>query len=368
MSEAARNPLHAEIGSLRDTLALREEEVRQLKESFAPRLAFPGEWRLTGAETKILGALFAARSGVLSKESLHVAVSGLEIETEQKIVDVYVHHLRAKFKRAATGIVIETRCGDGYRLPPDSRRLIERALSGEPAVQQPAEPAPQTEPPPQQEDIAMRSNLPAIYTPPPPTAADGLELVAGLIAVAQQVPQHRGVLVRAVRELLGRDGDAAESAPAEIADEDAAPSGRRRRKVKAKISAKAGRAKQTHKPRPSAPAPAPMAEPSTDSTGITIAGVTVVTAPDNEEVTFNGKSMEVEARQAQLTLMLARGMPNPVDRDFLCKRLFPTQSKQSAGTSLGTLASATKAALAGIGLDVHTVRGIGVVLRPLEAA
>ena len=189
----------------------------------------------------------------------------------------------------------------------------------------------------------MPSNkLPAIYVPP--AGGDGIALAVDLLAIARASPEHAATLSRVVCLLLG-----GLSAPA-VGNAVAALAPTRAKKTKAVKSA---------------PAQLPPPAAAKATTG---GAVEVCTDPENESVTFGGKTMEVSGEQAQFTLLLVRAMPNPVGRDFLEKKLFPGRSGESARAGLNVIIGPTRTALAGIGLDVHTVRSVGIVLRPLESA
>ncbi len=191
----------------------------------------------------------------------------------------------------------------------------------------------------------MTTKLPVPYVPP---AADPLALAIDLLKVAQvSTDNRRPILTRAVRELLA-DDDQAPPAPAK---------------------AKPARAPKAHseKTEPATPTPAKIelaSEPLAPS-GKLLPGLSVDLRPEREIVSFKGKTTEVTARMAQLAQLLGRGNGNPIDRTFLGNKMFPTQSAASQATSLVPLVSMLKDALAEIGLEVITVRGVGVGLRPV---
>lgn len=347
--------LHREIASLRDGLALRTEEVRQLQDAFAPVPAFPAAWKLTRAETAILGALHAAKSGVLSKAALHIATAGLEVESDEKIVDIFVCKLRQKLKRAQTGVVVETRWGFGYALGPDSRVRLSAALAGAPLEAPavscggglPASPSPAPPSSPPRKDTAMPREkdmqLPALYEPPP--ALDCVDVAAELLGFARARPQHRNAMVSAVRALL--DGEAPPPLPQPAAN----GAGKKRVVRKTRQAANGDDVKAA----------------ATASAGVPAGAVTVTTEEDEECVEYAGRSMEVTAKQAQLAALLARAMPTPVAREFLVARCFPNSgNKSSADQQLSMLTTGLRAALAPLGLEVNAVRGVGIQLRPAE--
>lgn len=116
---------------LRDQLAQAQEELRQLKELFTPKIVFPLAWRLSIAESRILSSLYKFTSGMpVSTAALHSAVGTHRFDdepTEPKIVQVYICKMRPKL--APFGIKIETIWGRGYVLTKSSREIITEALA-----------------------------------------------------------------------------------------------------------------------------------------------------------------------------------------------------------------------------------------------
>lgn len=106
--------------------------------------------------------------------------------------------------------------------------------------------------------------------------------------------------------------------------------------------------------------PAPVAPP------VTHGGVHIDFTPDEETVTFGGKSMEVTARQAEMIAMLARGMPNPIARSFLRSKIFGANPPTTADLVLDTMAIDLTKAVDAIGLVFKTVKGLGYALAPKE--
>ena len=82
----------------------------------------PLEWRLTATEHRLFAALVIAKSGgIVSKASLHTALSGIdEPDTDPKIVDVVVCKVRKKLE--PFGIEIQTAWGKGYYLDLEVRQ------------------------------------------------------------------------------------------------------------------------------------------------------------------------------------------------------------------------------------------------------
>lgn len=115
-----------------------------------------------------------------------------------------------------------------------------------------------------------------------------------------------------------------------------------------------------------APVVAP-AKPETPRGGAPfhVHGVTLHAATDDERISFRGKETDLTARQAQLAALLMRGHPNPVDRKHLIEKLGIGGS--FADTQLGAQVGEVRRAVASIGLDVKTFKGIGVALAIPEA-
>ncbi|MBR0855642.1 winged helix-turn-helix domain-containing protein [Bradyrhizobium liaoningense] len=126
MNALARDILHQEIARLRDREALLAEQVRQLNAMLAPIVIFPGAWKLTRQESLALASLYGSPSGFRSKEALHAAMSGdIELETDDKIVDVIIHKIRRKLPPS---VVITTVWGEGYALEAMSRNYVAAAM------------------------------------------------------------------------------------------------------------------------------------------------------------------------------------------------------------------------------------------------
>lgn len=103
------------------------EQLKALKEALSDRDVFPPEWKLTGTEVKALHVLL--RKKLASKEDIHIAMGAQDHadQTEIKIVDVYICKLRKKLE--PFNVTIDTLWGQGYFLSPESRTLIESAMT-----------------------------------------------------------------------------------------------------------------------------------------------------------------------------------------------------------------------------------------------
>lgn len=194
-----------------------------------------------------------------------------------------------------------------------------------------------------------------------------LELSRELLALPLQDPRELRVVVASALALLSEEFDSlsAQIAPAAERVPALPAPGRkrrpaRRRKRKSGHNAEASPATSTRPAAKPAAAPAPAC-----AAAITLNGVTIDPSADNQRVSFNGKETEITARQAELLIMLARGMPNPIGSEFLCRKLFPARNADSAAQGVSLLKAETAAAVEAIGLEVFTVRGVGLVLRPL---
>lgn len=125
-SMTIRDDLHRSIAELRDENGLLREQVRQLNALLMPAILFPKSWRLSKQERRCVGSLYASRNGFRTKEALHTAISNdIEVETDEKLVDVIICKIRGKLPDMVT---IETIWGEGYRIPARGRAYIAAAL------------------------------------------------------------------------------------------------------------------------------------------------------------------------------------------------------------------------------------------------
>ncbi|MDQ2083665.1 hypothetical protein RA307_26060 [Xanthobacteraceae bacterium Astr-EGSB] len=79
-----------------------------------------------------------------------------------------------------------------------------------------------------------------------------------------------------------------------------------------------------------------------------------------------GAGVRLNARQAQLVRLTARGMPAPIDRRHLIARLWGATPPSSADIVLGQVAKACDEALRPEGLTMKTVRGVGIALQLID--
>ena len=322
----APNPLHQEIAALRDELAWRTEEVRQLKDVFTPVLAFPQSWRLSPDETQILAALMAATgSGVLSKEALHIAIGDLQVETHEKIVDIHIHRIRRKVK--PYGVMIETVWGVGYRMPPEARRICRRALDGAALDGGGGKTA----------AVAIDIHIPAA-TEEPTMHESNADPITTLIAIARQQPAERaGVLFDAAIALIQSE----RAALANGAGAEKAP--RKARAAKPPLMIEDNSRARAERHKGSATGPAGK-----------------VTVADNV-ITFKG-SITVPQREADLATELVKVMPQMLGREDLAVKIWG-KADASKVAMVSQLSIALHKSVEAIGLKVTTLRGIGVALQ-----
>ena len=124
-----RDPLLNEIAKLRDRLSYLEEENRQLREALEPAVALPVDWKLTKTEARVLLALHRVRQGYMDRERLLVALYGLEVDVEPKIIDVMICKLRKKLRVAGAVIPIRTFHGDGFGLTREGHAALAAVLA-----------------------------------------------------------------------------------------------------------------------------------------------------------------------------------------------------------------------------------------------
>lgn len=200
--------------------------------------------------------------------------------------------------------------------------------------------------------------------------AEQMLATAGKRPIAQMVAlcEGAGILLDHAR----RNG-AAEEAPRKKRR------GRKLGRPKVRKARKArGTSRQKAAPKPVAPVPAPPAQPPAapvvpakpesppGGAPFHARGVTLHFDPGHQRICFKDKETELTARQAQLAAALMRGAPNPIGRNHLIEKLGIGGS--FADTQLGTWVGDLRRAVATIGLDVKTFKGIGVALAIPEAS
>lgn len=93
-------------------------------------------------------------------------------------------------------------------------------------------------------------------------------------------------------------------------------------------------------------------------------GITVDPTAGDESISFRGRKTDLTGEMAKLAAALARGTPEPIGRDFLIRELGLTG--EFASQLLSQRAATLREACATIGLEIKTVRGIGILMAPVE--
>lgn len=181
----------------------------------------------------------------------------------------------------------------------------------------------------------------------PLSARDRLSLPSALLKVQVEHPMDVLVVIDAAMTLLDRarlaivaEGSGRAPAlpkPAPLA----LPKPEKTRKTKA------GKPRRPAKAKPAV----------IDAEPVTANGVTV----QGNVVSFNGKSITVTPKQAQLAVALAKVMPSVADRDRLIRAIW-NRTDDIAEVLLGQTSRALNLAVEAIGLKVTNVRGVGVVM------
>jgi DNA-binding response OmpR family regulator len=83
---------------------------------------------------------------------------------------------------------------------------------------------------------------------------------------------------------------------------------------------------------------------------------------DGCEISFNGKSITVTPREAQVAAQLARVMPNLLDHKRIGAAVWPECGAESRAQMASTLTRSLGESVEAIGLKVTRVRGIGAAL------
>jgi hypothetical protein len=187
-------------------------------------------------------------------------------------------------------------------------------------------------------------------------------------------PSQSSVLIEASQILLGAIAPSLEhaliDAPAQLGTLAAKPKPKSHHKAKP-VTPPAPKVPASSPPPPSpakAAAPAAVEKPGEAVDAIELQGVTVCFTRDEESVSCRGKTMEVTAQQAKLVATLLRAMPNPVNFDFVVSKMWSKPAPSSARTVLiFQIASACRDALAPIGLEIKTMKGVGMSLSKAEA-
>lgn len=121
--DARLKALEAENDRLRD-------ELDMLRSTFGVEpVVWPAEWRLTGKEGSVFGALMARDTCTKNQLMAALYQPGADHEPEIKIIDVFVCKLRKKLR--PFGIEIETVWGLGYRMGPAAKAAAKAQMAGQ---------------------------------------------------------------------------------------------------------------------------------------------------------------------------------------------------------------------------------------------
>lgn len=120
---------------------------------------------------------------------------------------------------------------------------------------------------------------------------------------------------------------------------------------------------------PPSKSPAPLNVKSPDLPSATatpqvidLQGIMIVQTEGREAITYRGRTKTVSPRQAKLFELLARGMPNPIGRDFLRQKLFGVIKNAQHDVQLDLVASEARLVAKAVSLDIRETRGIGFSL------
>ncbi len=116
--------LQRQIESLREIIAGQEAELRALRAAMGCPALQPNILGLTPIQTNLLRALHAAGEGGMSTRALLLAG-----DTTPASVKVHLHHVRRVLKSQNPLADVENEHGQGYRLNPHARRVVQDALA-----------------------------------------------------------------------------------------------------------------------------------------------------------------------------------------------------------------------------------------------
>lgn len=126
--------------ALRNRIEELEEEIRQLKAAFAPKVGFPLSWKLDEREGAILSALFHAKGSYITSEALLLLLVRYDDDADESTISVWIGRLRRKVE--PLGVTIVTRPLQGYQLDAAGRAIVADALGLTPPAPTIAEAAP----------------------------------------------------------------------------------------------------------------------------------------------------------------------------------------------------------------------------------
>jgi len=110
------------IEDLREQIAEKDERIRQLLDELGAKQPLPrGLGRFSPREAELLGLL--VKRDIVSRETAMVVLYGdRNAPPDDKVIDVYLHHLRKKL--ALVGMTIEKRSGQGWLLSAADKAII----------------------------------------------------------------------------------------------------------------------------------------------------------------------------------------------------------------------------------------------------
>lgn len=191
-----------------------------------------------------------------------------------------------------------------------------------------------------------KQTLPAIYTPPPAHGDSDIALVRDLLDIVFDVPSKRPVLLAAVTRILALGGGPGDRQP-DLQPVKAAPAVR-----------KPGKRNARHTAAAADDMPASPLKPR---------DIEVDQTADKESVTYRDKTMEILPDQALLIGALVTALPKPVSRKELQKTVYPKRKGDGGKFALNVLIGPTREALASVGIELRTLRGVGLGLWPAAA-
>lgn len=103
-----------------------EEEIRQLKAAFAPKVGFPLSWKLEDREGAILSALFHCGGSYVTPEALLLLLVRYDDDADERTTRTWVGRIRRKVE--PFGVTIVTRPLQGYALDAAGRAVVAEAL------------------------------------------------------------------------------------------------------------------------------------------------------------------------------------------------------------------------------------------------
>lgn len=116
--------LRAEVETLRET-------VRQYQAALRSPIAMPRSWALSDQESKFLLTLYAAGTGLVTRERMYLAVWGVDGEQDPYHLHNCLFRVRRRLEAANVPIVINVVWRRGWCLEADSLVLLRQAIEAE---------------------------------------------------------------------------------------------------------------------------------------------------------------------------------------------------------------------------------------------